>query len=178
MQTFKQIQKPTMVLDKAVALKNLANMAKKAANNHLIFRPHFKTHQSAEIGSWFRENGILTITVSSIEMAQYFADHGWADITIAFPVNLRQLSAINELAQHITLNLLLDAEHVAMQLNDALTTAVNVWLEIDAGYHRTGLRVGWVRLQSIRLPGERPLLAIRPVVPQPIHRCRCCQNKG
>ena len=40
-----------------------------AASGKLSFRPHFKTHQSAEIGSWFRDFGVTRITVSSRESA-------------------------------------------------------------------------------------------------------------
>ena len=47
-------------------------MARKAKDNGLIFRPHFKTHQSIEIGEWFRESGVNKITVSSLTMANYF----------------------------------------------------------------------------------------------------------
>jgi hypothetical protein len=39
-------------------------------------------------------------------MAQYFVDDGWNDITVAFPVNLREAGIINELAGRIQLNLL------------------------------------------------------------------------
>lgn len=42
------------------------------ANTHKAgFRPHFKTHQSLEIGSGFKETGIKKITVSSFTMAYY-----------------------------------------------------------------------------------------------------------
>jgi len=67
------IQKPTLVLDKERCLRNIRKMAEKANKHNLHFRPHFKTHQSIEIGRWFRDFGVKAITVSSVEMAQYLA---------------------------------------------------------------------------------------------------------
>jgi D-serine deaminase-like pyridoxal phosphate-dependent protein len=82
------IQKPTLLLSRQRAMANIEKMAQKALHSGVRFRPHFKTHQSAQVGEWFREFGVEAITVSSVEMALYFAQHGWRDITIAFPVNL------------------------------------------------------------------------------------------
>ncbi len=45
-------------------------MAEKARINDVVFRPHFKTHQSHKIGQWFRNEGVNAITVSSIKMFQ------------------------------------------------------------------------------------------------------------
>ncbi|MDQ1351629.1 MAG: hypothetical protein QG657_1934, partial [Acidobacteriota bacterium] len=71
-------------MDKEKALKNIIRIKEKIARSPGVrFRPHFKTHQSAQIGQWFREMGVSAITVSSVDMALYFAQHGWTDITIA-----------------------------------------------------------------------------------------------
>ena len=37
---------------------NIQAMAEKARRNKLIFRPHFKTHQSTTVGAWFKEAGV------------------------------------------------------------------------------------------------------------------------
>ena len=59
------IVRPTLILDKEVCLRNIERMAEKAKAKNLLFRPHFKTHQSATVGEWFRDAGITAITVSS-----------------------------------------------------------------------------------------------------------------
>jgi D-serine deaminase-like pyridoxal phosphate-dependent protein len=133
------ITKPTLLLDKQKTLRNIERMLDKAKHSNVRFRPHFKTHQSAEIGEWFRERGVEAITVSSVDMARYFAEHGWQDITIAFPVNLRQLSEINQLAQEVKLNLLIESMEVTEQLVSGIVHPVDIWLKIDVGYNRTGL---------------------------------------
>jgi D-serine deaminase-like pyridoxal phosphate-dependent protein len=57
MDPFADIVKPTLVLDEAAAMLNIHRMAGKARQQKIRFRPHFKTHQSAEIGEWFRQVG-------------------------------------------------------------------------------------------------------------------------
>ncbi|MGB0383416.1 MAG: alanine racemase [Ardenticatenaceae bacterium] len=132
------IEKPTFIIDKAKAIRNIDKMVSKAQENGVRLRPHFKTHQSAQVGEWFRERGVDTITASSVDMAVYFAEHGWQDITIAFPVNLLQIKALNELAQQVTLNLLVESVETAQRLSDSLDTDVQVYIKIDVGSNRTG----------------------------------------
>jgi D-serine deaminase-like pyridoxal phosphate-dependent protein len=134
-----QITKPTLLLNKKRALANIDRMVEKATRSGVRFRPHFKTHQSAEIGQWFRDKGVTAITVSSVDMALYFARHEWADITIAIPVNLRQLDAIDYLASRIKLGVVVESVEAVDSLRQQIGSDLQVWLKIDVGYHRTGL---------------------------------------
>lgn len=133
------IVRPTLLLNEERARRNIAGMAAKARHHGLFFRPHFKTHQSAEIGEWFREQGVSAITVSSVAMARYFAENGWRDITVAFPVNIREIDAINALAETISLSLLVESEETVEYLDRHLHSRVDLWIKIDVGYHRTGI---------------------------------------
>ena len=134
-----RITKPTLLLDKTKCLNNIRSMAAKAARYNLYFRPHFKTHQSIEIGKCFRDIGINSITVASVTMAEYFARHGWNDITIAFPFNKLEINEINELASSIELNLLILSIESINFLKENLKHKVGIFIKIDAGYHRTGI---------------------------------------
>jgi len=133
------ITRPTLLIDKRKCLANINRMAEMARRNRVIFRPHFKTHQSAEIGEWFRQAGVEAITVSSVSMAGYFAENGWNDITLAFPVNILEMDAINRLASQIRLNLLLESSETAAFLSLNLIAAAGIFIKIDTGYHRAGL---------------------------------------
>ncbi len=135
----KKIQKPTIILNKERVLRNIRRMAEKAKESGVFFRPHFKTHQSAKIGDWFREFGITGITVSSVSMAEYFFENGWKDITIAFPVNVREMDSINNLSSKISLNLLVLSKDVVRILENSLQNKVNLWIKIDVGSRRTGI---------------------------------------
>jgi len=134
-----KLRRPTLLLDENKARKNLKRMVKKAKDQSVRFRPHFKTHQSTEIGQWFRDMGVDCATVSSVSMANYFAGEGWKDITIAFPINLREMDAVCELAREINLGVLVESIYSTNILDSALNTKVNVWIKVDTGLHRTGL---------------------------------------
>lgn len=139
MSIFDQIRKPTLLLDEEIVRRNIRTMAKKAAANGVHFRPHFKTHQSCQIGEWFRAEGVQAITVSSVDMAKYFADCGWEDITLAFPVNLRQLDEIAELAGRIRLGVLVESVEVVHALGQRVSAPLSVWIKVDVGARRTGI---------------------------------------
>ena len=137
----KNIIKPTLLLDKARVIGNIDRMLEKARKSGVRFRPHFKTHQSASVGDWFKQRGVESITVSSLDMAGYFAQHGWKDILVAFPVNILEIDKINALAGNFHLHLLVESLETVWFLEEHLDEGneVSVWIKIDTGYRRTGL---------------------------------------
>lgn len=143
MDVLKNITIPTLILNKDRALKNIERMAARAQKSGVRFRPHFKTHQSAEVGEWFRDFGVESITVSSLDMAVYFARIGWRDITVAFPTNIREIEKINRLASQIKLNLLIESADAVRFLANKVISAVWLWIKVDTGYNRTG--ISWDR---------------------------------
>jgi D-serine deaminase-like pyridoxal phosphate-dependent protein len=133
------ITEPTLLLDTRKCKANIRAMVAKARRNGARLRPHFKTHQSHQIGRWFREEGIDAITVSSLRMASYFAQDGWKDITVAFPVNLPEIDTIKRLAKDITLNLTtLDAD-TTRRLGEQVESDVHLFIKVDLGNRRTGI---------------------------------------
>jgi D-serine deaminase-like pyridoxal phosphate-dependent protein len=135
----KKLNRPIILLNQKTVLNNIEKMVTKANKSNIKIRPHFKTHQSAQIGEWFKDFGIDSITVSSVAMAEYFANNGWKDISIAFPVNIREMNNINKLAKKVQLHLLVESSETINYLNKRLNNPVHVWIKIDAGYHRTGV---------------------------------------
>lgn len=134
-----EIIRPTLVIDKQICLDNIERMTQKAKDYNLHFRPHFKTHQSAEIGNWFKRYGVNAITVSSVKMAEYFVKNEWDDITIAFPVNILEISNINRLAANIKLNILVENKEGATALVEKIKYPLGVYVKIDTGHNRTGI---------------------------------------
>jgi D-serine deaminase-like pyridoxal phosphate-dependent protein len=134
-----EIKKPTLLLNEERVRNNIKRMAEKAKKNNIIFRPHFKTHQSIEIGNWFKDYDVKAITVSSVTMAQYFASSGWNDITIAFPVNILEVNEINDLTSRINLNIIVvDYEPIPFLLQ-SIKNKLGLFLKIDTGTLRTGM---------------------------------------
>lgn len=138
--TTRAIDKPHLVLDLEKVGSNIARMANRMQQHGVFFRPHFKTHQCAAIADLFRQFAVSAITVSSLDMAAYFAEHGWQDITLAVPINPGQLNAINPIASRIKLNLLVDSIEMAQSLNDTLEVNCPLWVKVDVGYGRAGVK--------------------------------------
>lgn len=136
---FDKLTDPTLLLDEQKCKNNIRRMCARARKAGVQFRPHFKTHQSHEIGRWFRAEGVEKITVSSLRMAEYFAKDGWQDISVAFPVNIREMASINRLAAKVQLNVLIESMESMEFLQKHLLQPIGCYLKIDIGYHRTGL---------------------------------------
>jgi len=137
--TLSWVTVPTLLLDETRARRNIRRMVERAQRAGVRLRPHFKTHQSIEIGEWFRERGVAAITVSSLRMAAYFVSAGWQDVTVAFPLNIRELPLAAELARRCRLGLLVDSVDAVVAAGKAIQAPVELWLEVDTGYLRSGL---------------------------------------
>lgn len=133
------ISTPTLRLDESKCKSNINFMAERAKKFGVELRPHFKTPQSLEIGRWFKDVGVNKITVSSLGMAKYFSSE-WNDITVAFPINILEISTINELADRISLNILIESVDSLRYLSKHLINAVNFYIKINIGNNRAGLK--------------------------------------
>lgn len=133
-----EIATPSLLLDLDVLERNLAGMAGRAAALGVALRPHIKTHKCVEVAERQRDLGAAGITVSTLYEARVFADHGFTDLTWAFPVILSRREEIRELAERVTLRLVVDSEEAVRGLED-LGLPLHVWLKVDCGYHRAGV---------------------------------------
>lgn len=137
------IRRPTLLVDRARAERNLDRMLARARAAGARLRPHVKTHRSRAIGRWLAARGIDAIATSSLEMAAYFAADGWRDILVAIPFNPREREAAGRLARGVLrkLGLAVDSAE-AVDALAGLAAPVDVWIEIDTGYGRTGVPAG------------------------------------
>lgn len=129
---------PALLLDLDVLERNLRRMSGRAAALGVALRPHIKTHKCLEVAGLQRELGASGITVSTLYEARVFADHGFDDLTWAFPVILTRLDEVRELADRVTLRLVVDSPE-AIDALEGLGRPLHVWLKVDCGYHRAGV---------------------------------------
>ena len=136
------ISSPTLLLDEKQCRANIQAMVDKCERLGVNLIPHFKTHQSKEIGTWFKQCGVERITVSSLKMGEYFAINGWKDITVAFPVNVLEIERINRIiGLDVDLKLLAVSPESIKALDKAGVGKAKILIELDAGYNRTGVPV-------------------------------------
>ncbi len=129
---------PSLILDLDVLDANLSRMAARAGELGVLLRPHVKTHKCVEIAERQQALGVSGLTVSTLYEAQVLADHGFDDITWAFPVILNRIPDAVRLADRVTLRLVVDS----VEAVDALERSghpFHVWLKVDCGYHRAGV---------------------------------------
>lgn len=136
-----QITSPTLLLDEKICRANIQRMADKAARHDMKLIPHFKTAQSNQIGDWAKEYNITEVTVSSIKMAEYLSGQGWVNIHIAFPFNPLEIPKLNAIAAKQSISVQLINAETTQMLVDQLEHPIGFFIEIDAGYGRTGVEV-------------------------------------
>lgn len=141
-----KIKSPTLVINTETVRSNIRLMAQKLPNT-CTFRPHFKTHDNKKTALIFKELGISKITVSSIEMAIHFRKLGFRDITIAFPVNVREHKNLKNLSSKTKLGLLISNSESAEMLTKLAGIKCDIWIEIDTGYNRSGIE--WNNFEEI-----------------------------
>lgn len=132
---------PTLIISENICRQNLKNMSDKAKRHGLKLIPHFKTHQSLKVAEWCKEYDIKEITVSSFRMAKYFCHRGFDNIHIAFPFNPLLLEDLNQIADQSISIQLVNVE-VTKQVVNKLNKDTRFFIEIDAGYGRTGVPIG------------------------------------
>jgi D-serine deaminase-like pyridoxal phosphate-dependent protein len=118
--------------------ENLRALLTKCKQNQCNFRPHFKTHQNPVVSQWFMQEGVKSITVSSLDMAYQFAQEGWEDIFIAFPLDINEVEELEKLASMINLRILI-THSSQIQALENLNVALEFMIEVDVGYHRSGI---------------------------------------
>lgn len=138
-----ELTTPAFLVDAAVLHRNCERMRVKALQSGVAFRPHVKTHKTAEIARLQHGGGTGPITVSTMAEAEFFAAAGFRDITYAVPIAPEKLPRVASLAREIErLNVLIDSEKALAALEAFHTghgTVFDVFLKIDCGYHRAGV---------------------------------------
>lgn len=137
------LETPAFLVDRAVVRRNCDAMREKARLSGVVFRPHVKTHKTLELARMQFGGGDGPITVSTLAEAEFFAGHGFSDITYAVPVSPGKLPRAAALAGRIqTLNLLIDSFETLRALEDfhlRQGSRFSVFLKVDCGYHRAGV---------------------------------------
>jgi len=144
-----------LVVDRRVLERNLERMAAKAERLGIALRPHIKTHKTLEIARRQRDLGARGLTVSTLEEARVYADHGFEDLTWAFPLVPGRLAEVRALAagvgsKRIRFGVVLDSSEALAALESHLVSAplpgpaspLTILMEVDCGDHRSGVDPG------------------------------------
>ena len=134
---------PAVVVDLDVLERNVARMQERAGRSGVKLRPHAKTHKSPEVARLQRAAGASGLTLAKTSEAEVFADLGFDDIFLAYPiVGDDKARRLLRLSDRVRLSVGVDSLDGARSLGGAFARAgrrLSVRLEIDPGFHRSGV---------------------------------------
>lgn len=131
---------PFLVVDRAVMEANIIRMHEHLRDVGLSVRPHVKTHKCPQIAEIQLAHGAVGITVATIGEAEVFADAGYSDIFIAYPVWVDDDRAVRlaSLAKSCRVAIGVDSTAGVDHLAGRLDPRVELMIEVDSGHNRTG----------------------------------------
>lgn len=151
---------PVVVVDLDILEANVRRMADRARETGVRLRPHAKTHKVPELARLQLAAGATGISLAKVGEAEVFADAGFEDLFLAFPVfgaeKARRLLALSD---RMRLAVGADSVEGAASLGSIFHAAgrrIDVLLKVDCGYHRVGVapdRAADVARQLADLPG-------------------------
>lgn len=137
---------PEIVVDLDRVERNARRLQDALGERGIALRPHVKTHKSPALARIQVETGAAGITVGNLGEAEVFADAGFDDIFVAYPIwadgpkadRLRALAARPGLRLAVGFDSVEGAKRLAAAVRGS-TTPLRVLLELDPGNRRTGI---------------------------------------
>jgi D-serine deaminase-like pyridoxal phosphate-dependent protein len=143
---YPEIDTPAVIVDLEKLEINLSAMAEQARSSGVKLRPHTKTHKSPWIAHLQLRHGACGITVAKLGEAEVMVNAGIEDILIAYPIwGEAKLKRLSRLLDRARVSLSLDSMEVAeglALLGRKRGTSIPIYLEIDTGMERCGLKPG------------------------------------
>lgn len=137
------IPTPALVVDLAVLEQNVAAMARHAAAEQLMLRPHAKTHKSPAVAARQLAAGAAGLAVATLGEAEVFCAHGVDDLFVAYPLWVAGDAGARAASLAARARLTVGADSVAgvVRLARALGrhSEVGVLVEVDCGLRRSGV---------------------------------------
>ena len=134
---------PSLILDEARLLRNVARLRGKLDGLGVALRPHLKTPKSVDVARRVLAGGTGPATVSTLKEAEEFAAAGVRDILYAVGIAPQKLGRVLALrAAGCDLSIVLDSAAQAEAASAASRAAgdrIPVLIEIDSDGHRSGL---------------------------------------
>ncbi|HIC87930.1 MAG TPA: alanine racemase, partial [Anaerolineae bacterium] len=160
-----EIPTPALVVDLDKLHRNIDEMAERARKAGIKLRPHIKTHKTPIIAHMQMKAGAVGITCAKLGEAEVMAAAGIEDIFIAYPiVGQDKIERLLNLARWVPkISTSVDTFEAARVLNEAAVArgrCIDVLVEVEAGYRRTGIEPGEPMLRFVKeivtsMPGLR-----------------------
>lgn len=147
---------PALLFNVAGIRRNLLRMIDLAGDPSRLM-PHVKTHKCAEVIDLQLDMGLSRFKCSTIAEAELLGACGAEEVLLAYPLVGPSISRFISLIQHFPKTkfaTLVDQEKSALRLIEATAenkVTLEVWIDIDSGMGRTGIRAGDRAFELFRL---------------------------
>lgn len=142
--TIYELDTPALLVDADKLERNIQYAAMIAHSGGKRFRPHIKTHKTAEIAGMQIAAGATGLTVAKLGEAEVFADAGLDDFFLANQiVGSIKLERLAALAKRCQVKVGADSVEVVQGYADRMKKAgmvLDVLIEVDTGLGRAGTR--------------------------------------
>jgi D-serine deaminase-like pyridoxal phosphate-dependent protein len=139
-----ELETPVLTADFDAVERNIADMQAYCDEHGLALRPHIKTHKLPRIARLQVDAGARGITCQKLGEAEVFADAGFDDILITFPlVGEAKAERLAALARRVRMSTVGDSVVVAEGLSRVLAregVEVDFLVDCDTGLGRTGVQ--------------------------------------
>jgi D-serine deaminase-like pyridoxal phosphate-dependent protein len=134
---------PALLVDLDRLERNVARWQLAADEAGVRLRPHIKTHKSVALAALQRDAGAAGIAVAKVGEAEVFAEAGFDDIAIAYPViGEPKWQRIARLAERARVTVNVDGAVATEGISAAASAAgvtVNLQIDLDSGFGRCGI---------------------------------------
>ncbi len=138
-----EIPTPAVIVDLDQVQRNLTAMAEYTKSHGLKLRPHIKTHKSLAMAKRQVDGGAIGLTVAKVGEAELMAEVT-DDLLLGYPVvDAYRSRVIADLAKHSIVRVAMDTRLAVETLAAAATATgsiLGVLVDVDVGYHRTGVQ--------------------------------------
>jgi D-serine deaminase-like pyridoxal phosphate-dependent protein len=138
-----ELRTPAVLVDAGRVAANITRMQALAGSNGRALRPHVKTHKSPVLARWQLEAGAHGICCAKPGEAEVFADAGFDDVRLAYPVRPEHAPRILSLLDRgVRVSLAVDRPDVVAAWSAAMRAArhrLDVLVKVDVGFHRCGV---------------------------------------
>jgi len=150
-----EIPTPALIVDLDKLHRNIDDMAERARKAGVGMRPHIKSHKTPIIAQMQMKAGAIGITCAKIGEAEAMAAAGIEDIMIAYPIvgpdKVERFLNLDRLVPR--LSTVVDTPEAARALSAAGAArgqCIDVLVELECGYKRTGIEPGEPMLRFIQ----------------------------
>lgn len=137
------LETPCLLVDLDRFESNVTDWPEAIRRTGARLRPHIKTHKAPALGQAQIAAGATGIAVAKVGEAEVFAEHGFEDIAVAYPViGASKWARLARLAESARMTVNVDSPAGALGLSAAASArgvVIGVQLEIDTGFHRVGM---------------------------------------